>query len=106
MFLRDVNGHTLLQSKFYINLRRGRRTFKKQSTFFLEATDDEVNRVDPKTGLRPFMLAAVDNNSDLTAVYYLLSRNPKLVGSDKKTAANDSNGTGSSTVGRGSEKTL
>ena len=35
------------------------------------ATDDQLSTVDPKTGLRPFMLAAADNKSDLTAVYYL-----------------------------------
>ena len=54
-----------------------------------------MNRVDPKTGLCPFMLAAVDNKSDLTAVYYLLSTNPKLVESDEKAMVNDSNGSGS-----------
>ena len=64
VFLRDSNDHTFMQSKFYIYLQRGRKTFKKKSTFFLGATDDQVNRVDPKTGLCPFMLAAVDNKSD------------------------------------------
>ena len=78
-FLRDTSGHTLSQCKFYINLRRGRRKFKNNSSFFIEARDDEVNTIDPKTGLCPFMLAAVGEKSDLTAVYYLLSRNPKLV---------------------------
>jgi hypothetical protein len=78
-FLRDTSGHSLSQCKFYINMRRGRKKFKKNSSFFIEATDDQVNTIDPKTGLCPFMLAAVGEKSDLTAVYYLLCRNPKLV---------------------------
>jgi len=90
VLLRDANGHTLSQVKFYINLRRGSRTFKKHSTFFLEAADDQVNSIDPKTGLCPFMLAAVNNKSDLAAVYYLLCRNPKLVGSHEKRGGKDS----------------
>ena len=80
VFLRDTNGHTLSQLEFYMNLRRGKRTFEKNSNFFIGATDNHVNTIDPETGLSPFMLAAVGNKSDLTAVYYLLSRNPKLVG--------------------------
>ena len=89
VFLRDAKGHTLSQVKFYINLRRGRRTFKNRSTFFLEATDEQVSSIDPKTGLCPFMLAAVNSKSDLTAVYYLLSRNPKLVGLHEQKAGKD-----------------
>lgn len=78
--VRNNDGHTLSQEfEFYISLRRGRRTFRKQSTFFIQATDDQVNSVDPKSGLLPFMSAAVGDKSDLTAVYYLLSRNPKLL---------------------------
>uniref|UniRef100_A0A7S3QI76 Uncharacterized protein n=1 Tax=Chaetoceros debilis TaxID=122233 RepID=A0A7S3QI76_9STRA len=92
-FLRDTSGHTLTQFKFYINLRRGRRKFKKNSSFFIKATDNQVNSIHPETGLCPFMLAAVGNKSDITAVYYLLSRNPKLVGAGGN---KDSDGVGSS----------
>mmetsp|Transcript_29706 Transcript_29706/g.45446 ORF Transcript_29706/g.45446 Transcript_29706/m.45446 type:complete len:425 (-) Transcript_29706:196-1470(-) len=81
-FLRNNDGHTISQFECYISLRRGRKTFQKQSLFFIRAKDDKVNRQDPKTGLYPFMSAAVGNKSDLSAVFYLLSRNPKLVGLD------------------------
>ena len=95
-FLRDANGHTFSQiksqNKFHTLLRKGKRTFKKNSLFFIEATDDQLSTVDPKTGLHPFMLAAADNKSDLAAIYYLLKKNPKLVesGSHEKNAGNDS----------------
>eukprot|EP01083_Nonionella_stella_P116631 346682_1 len=93
VFLRDTNGHTLSQLKFYMNLRKGKKTFQKNSSFFIKATDNHVNTINPETGLCPFMLAAVGNKSDLTAVYYLLSRNPKLVGVGGN---KDSDGVGSS----------
>mmetsp|Transcript_1763 Transcript_1763/g.2391 ORF Transcript_1763/g.2391 Transcript_1763/m.2391 type:complete len:86 (+) Transcript_1763:2-259(+) len=63
-----------------MNLRRGKKSFKNDCNFFLVASDNQVNTMHPGTGLYPFMLAAVGNKSDLAAVYYLLSRNPKLVG--------------------------
>mmetsp|Transcript_1857 Transcript_1857/g.2658 ORF Transcript_1857/g.2658 Transcript_1857/m.2658 type:complete len:410 (+) Transcript_1857:99-1328(+) len=93
VFLRDTNNHTLSQVEFYMNLRRGKRTFKNNSCFFIKATDAQVNTMHPETGLYPFMLAAVGNKSDLAAVYYLLSRNPKLVGHGEN---KDSDGAGSS----------
>ena len=91
-FLRDANGHTFSQVKYYTLLRKGERTFEKQSLFFIEATDDQLSTVDPKTGLCPFMLAAAGNKSDLTAVYYLLKKHPKLVesGSHENDVGTDS----------------
>ena len=81
VFLRDANGHKLSQVEFYMNLRRGKRTFlQENSGFFIKATDKQVDTSHPETGLCLFMLAAVANKSDLSAVYYLLRRNPKLVG--------------------------
>ena len=43
-------------------------------------TDDQVNEVDPASGLYPFMMSASGQmTSDLSAVYYLLRRNPSLL---------------------------
>ena len=61
VFLRDTNGHTLSQLKFYTNWRRGTKTFRKSSSFFIGATDNQVNSIHPETGLCPLMLAAVGN---------------------------------------------
>eukprot|EP01083_Nonionella_stella_P091046 254467_1 len=80
IFLRDANGHKTSQVEFYTQLRRGGKMFKDQARFFANATDEQVNTIDPKTGLYPFMLAAVAGKSDLLAVYYLLGRNPELIG--------------------------
>jgi len=71
--LRDTS-----QVEFYTQLRRGGKMFKDQARFFANATDEQVSTMDPKTGLYPFMLAAVAGKSDLLAVYYLLCRNPGL----------------------------
>lgn len=79
IFPRDANGHKASQVEFYTQLRRGGKMFKDQARFFANATDEQVNTIDPKTGLYPFMLAAVARKSDLPAVYYLLCRNPELI---------------------------
>lgn len=58
-----------------MNLRRGKKRLEHNSSFFIGAKDNQVHAMDPETGLYSFMMAAVGNKSDLTAVYYLLSRN-------------------------------
>jgi len=76
MFLRDNNGRVLYQAE----LASGNRTFGQDSMFFLRMSDEQVREIDPGTDLYPFMVAASGETSDLSAVYYLLRRNPCLVG--------------------------
>ena len=52
-----------------------------------------MNIIDPKTGLCPFMSAAVCDKSDLSCVYYLLNRNPKVVGVEENAVSKDFDGT-------------
>ena len=76
MFLRDHNGRVLYQAE----LASGNKTFGQDSMFFLRMRDEQVREIDPGTALYPFMVAASGETSDLTAVNYLLRRNPSLVG--------------------------
>jgi hypothetical protein len=76
VFLRDNKGREMWQGL----LASGSRTFNKDSKFFETMTDDQVNEVDPASGLYPFMMSASGQmTSDLSAVYYLLRRNPSLL---------------------------
>ena len=74
-FVRDEKGRTLNHSE----LASGHRSFATDSCFFVRMNNEQVQEVDPCTGLYPFMVAALDETSDLSAVYYLLRRNPSLV---------------------------
>ena len=76
MFLRDKNGRLLYQS----DLASGNKAYDQDSMFFLGMRDEQVREIDPGTDLYPFMVAASGETSDLSAVYYLLRRNPSLVG--------------------------
>jgi hypothetical protein len=76
MFIRDNNGRTIQQTE----LASGIRKFGQDSMFFLRMSDEQVREIDPGTNLHPFMIAASGETSDLSAVYYLLRRNPSLVG--------------------------
>lgn len=58
-------------------------TFRKSARFFVGMTDDQIAEIDPGTGLYPFMVAAPGDTSDLSAVYYLLERNPALVNNSR-----------------------
>jgi tetratricopeptide (TPR) repeat protein len=76
VFLRENKGREIWQAL----LASGSRTFNKDSKFFETMTDDQVNEVDPASGLYPFMMSASGQmTSDLSAVYYLLRRNPSLL---------------------------
>jgi len=75
MFLCDINGRKLYQTE----LASGIRTFNEDSMYFLRMTDEQVREIDPATDLYPVMLLASGQTSDLSAVYYLLRRNPSLV---------------------------
>ena len=46
----------------------------------MSATDEQIAEKDPQTGIFPFVLAAADRNSDLTAVFKQLIRNPTVIG--------------------------
>jgi hypothetical protein len=76
MFIRDNNGRVLYQCE----LASGSRTYDQDAMFFLRMSDEQVREIDPGTDLYPFMVAASGETSDLSAVYYLLRRNPSVVG--------------------------
>ena len=42
-------------------------------------TDDEIAEVDPVTKQYPFVTAANGERSDLSTIYFLLSKNPSLL---------------------------
>lgn len=74
-FLRDSKGRKLSQAE----LASGSKRFNNDATYFVKMTDEEVQEIDPGTGLYPFMVLASGQTSDLSAVYYLLRKNPSLV---------------------------
>ena len=74
--MRDKDGRNFNQAL----LASGKTLFKTKALYFLSTlTDDHIKEIDPPTDLYPFMVAASDNTSDLSAVYVLLRRNPSLV---------------------------
>jgi hypothetical protein len=73
-YLRDSSGRKLCQKK----LACGNLTYENDAMFFVGKRDVEIAEVDPGTDLYPFMVAASGDTSDLSAVYYLLRRNPAL----------------------------
>jgi hypothetical protein len=77
MFLRDNNGRVLHQTE----LASGIKKFRQDPMFFLRMSDEQVREIDPGTDLYPFMVLASGETSDLSAVNYLLRRNPSLVNS-------------------------
>lgn len=83
-YLRDGTDRTPFEIKFHSDLMDVNvvptRTYKEDALFFLQATDGQISARDPTTGLYPFMMvASLENESDLSAIYCLLRRNPKLV---------------------------
>ena len=76
MYMRDEVGRNFNQ----VMLASGKTLYENNGLYFLHMlTDDHVREIDPVTDLYPFMVAASDNTSDLSAVYVLLRRNPSLV---------------------------
>jgi hypothetical protein len=73
--LRDSSGRKLYQTK----LACGNSTYMNSASYFVQLRDDEIAETDPKTDLYPYMVAASGQTSDLSAVYYLLRRNPALL---------------------------
>ena len=112
IFLRDKYGRTLRQAE----LACGNKTFEKDAYFFANITDADLRVADPKDDLYPFMMAASrmdttctanqtenddlnhDTNSDvltpqvprcdLSAVYYMIKRDPSLVYGGKQVLNN------------------
>ena len=104
VFLRDKHGRTLRQA----DIASGKKTFAKNAFFFATITDADLRVADPKEDLYPFMMAAssmdtmsisvdqTDNDDDLndgansnvlvshiprcdlSAVYYLIRRDPSF----------------------------
>ena len=86
MHARDTFGRTLSQAENHEMLASGTKTYRNNITFFVRRLSDEDLRiVDPdRAGLYPFMIAASGNTSDLSAVNYLLRRDPSLAYGGKK----------------------
>jgi hypothetical protein len=82
-YLRDEQRRTLLQA--YI--ASGTKTYKNNAMFFIRMRDEEIREIDPGTDLYPFMVLASDQTSDLSAVNYLLRRNPSLAHGGKKSVS-------------------
>ena len=112
-FRRDKHGRTLRQAE----LASGTKTFAKNAFFFANIIDADLRVADPKEDLYPFMMAASsmdttvrtsnqtenddiidDTNSDvsipqvprcdLSAVYYLIRRDPSLAFSSRRVRKN------------------
>jgi hypothetical protein len=90
--LRDEQGRTLLQA--YI--ASGTKTYKNDIMFFICMSDEQIREIDPGTDLYPFMVLASGQTSNLSAVNYLLRRNPSLAyggeQSDNKLASKNHGG--------------
>ena len=78
--LRDSLGRKFYQAK----LACGNTTYMNSALFFAGLRDDEIAEIDPETDLYPFMVAASGDICDLSAVYYLLRRNPALVNTSRR----------------------
>ena len=94
-FLRDSKGRTLCQAE----IASGSKRFTNDAAFFVRMSDEQVREIDPGTDLYPFVvlasgetnalypfavLSSDETTSDLSAVYYMLRRNPSLVNSGIK----------------------
>ena len=78
--LRDSLGRKLYQTK----LACGNTTYMNSAAFVAGLKDYEIAEIDPETDLYPFMVAASGRTSDLSAVNYLLRRNPALVNTSRR----------------------
>jgi hypothetical protein len=82
-YLRDEQGRTLLQA----SIASGTKTYKNDAMFFIRMRDEQIREIDPGTDLYPFMVLASGQTSDLSAVNYLLRRNPSLAHSGNKSVS-------------------
>ena len=74
-YLRDENGRTFTQTA----IASASKTLSNDGMFFVKMTDDEIAEVDPVTKQYPFLVAANGETSDLSTIYFLLSKNPSLL---------------------------
>ena len=85
-YMKDSDGRNLDQAM----LASGKTTFESNAMYFMRTlSDDQVREIDPLTDLYPFMVAASEQTSDLSAVFVLLRRNPSLVGGGDLHDGND-----------------
>jgi hypothetical protein len=80
MHLRDSLGRKVYQAK----LACGNTKYRNSAAFFAGMHDFEIAEIDPETDLYPFMVAASGRTSDLSAVNYLLRRNPALANTSRR----------------------
>ena len=74
-YLRDADGRSVRQAA----IASGSKTFQNDTMFYVNMTDDEIAELDPVTKQYPFLTCATGEESDLSTVYVLLSRNPSLL---------------------------
>ena len=85
-YMKDSDGRNLDQAM----LASGKTTFESNAMYSMRMlSDDQVREIDPLTDLYPFMVAASEQASDLSAVFVLLRRNPSLVGGGNLHDGND-----------------
>eukprot|EP01083_Nonionella_stella_P093962 263582_1 len=99
-FIRDATGRTLSQVYFHTTLRKRNTSFSRNASIFVKSLDDQIETMDPHSGLYPFMLAASDNMSDLDAVNYLVRRCPKVLANVINTDTSKHNAEGLHNEGR------
>jgi hypothetical protein len=71
----DENGRSIRQAQ----LAAGTQTVANNGMLFMNLTDDEIAEVDPVTKQYPFLVAATGEASDLSTIFFLLSKNPSLL---------------------------
>jgi len=74
--LRDENGRSIHQAQL---AEGSTKTVANDGMFFMNLTDDEIAEVDPVTKQYPFLVVANGEASDLSTIFYLLSKNPSLL---------------------------
>jgi len=74
-YLRDVDGRSFLQAR----LAEGTKIFANNGLFFTRMTDVEIAELDPVTMQYPFLTCASREASDVSTIFFLLSRNPSLL---------------------------
>lgn len=74
IYERNVQGRLLLHTALSHGLQ-----LSGGLLLTINAPEEAVSEIDPVTGLLPFMMAAVGEDSDLTTIYFVLTRKPKVL---------------------------
>ena len=86
-YMKDSDAHNLDRAMMLVSRKT---TFESNAMYFMRTlSDDQAREIDPLTDLYPFMVAASEQTSDLSAVFVLLRRNPSLVGGGHLHDGND-----------------